>query len=304
MTKTYIYHSGTKGMKWGRRRYQNSDGSLTAEGRIHYGVGQARKSIGKAAHGVKEAIRKKVAPTNAELNAQIRKEKSKLLNKQKKEQLRDLKRGIDTDAKKERTGKRFYELSDADIDKRIERLKKEAQLVDLEATKNMGPAMRMVHDAVLQGGKQGISEITKNYMTKMGNQFIDKAAEDYKKKLNGGEKEKSDDDKLKEAADRAQKYKTIADAEKAWRDTFGSSTGQGASAPSSSVSSKSVAKKVSSAVSSSVSKARKQAKIRATHRRIDKIHKQTLKEEERARKRADARWRRNMDRQIREESGK
>ena len=28
-----LYHHGIKGQKWGRRRYQNKDGSLTAEGR-------------------------------------------------------------------------------------------------------------------------------------------------------------------------------------------------------------------------------------------------------------------------------
>lgn len=32
-----MYHWGIKGMKWGRRRYQNKDGSLTPEGRKRYG---------------------------------------------------------------------------------------------------------------------------------------------------------------------------------------------------------------------------------------------------------------------------
>ena len=31
-----LYHHGVQGMKWGVRRYQNEDGSLTEEGRIHY----------------------------------------------------------------------------------------------------------------------------------------------------------------------------------------------------------------------------------------------------------------------------
>lgn len=33
----YILHYGTKGMSWGNRRYQNPDGSLTEEGKRHYG---------------------------------------------------------------------------------------------------------------------------------------------------------------------------------------------------------------------------------------------------------------------------
>lgn len=36
----YLAHFGIKGQKWGVRRYQNEDGSLTGEGRSHYGVGE------------------------------------------------------------------------------------------------------------------------------------------------------------------------------------------------------------------------------------------------------------------------
>lgn len=35
MNETYLVHYGVKGMKWGVRRYQNSDGTLTARGKIH-----------------------------------------------------------------------------------------------------------------------------------------------------------------------------------------------------------------------------------------------------------------------------
>ncbi len=34
-----LYHHGVKGQRWGVRRYQNSDGSLTSAGRERYGVG-------------------------------------------------------------------------------------------------------------------------------------------------------------------------------------------------------------------------------------------------------------------------
>ena len=34
-----LYHHGIKGQKWGERRYQYQDGSLTPEGKRRYGIG-------------------------------------------------------------------------------------------------------------------------------------------------------------------------------------------------------------------------------------------------------------------------
>lgn len=42
MTVTYLCHHGVKGQKWGVRRYQKSDGTLTDEGRRQYGYGRTR----------------------------------------------------------------------------------------------------------------------------------------------------------------------------------------------------------------------------------------------------------------------
>ena len=36
--KSELYHHGIKGQKWGVRRFQNKDGSLTAEGYQHWGL--------------------------------------------------------------------------------------------------------------------------------------------------------------------------------------------------------------------------------------------------------------------------
>ena len=40
-----LMHYGVKGMKWGKRRYQNSDGSLNAAGRARQGYKDSKKDL-------------------------------------------------------------------------------------------------------------------------------------------------------------------------------------------------------------------------------------------------------------------
>lgn len=61
-----LYHHGTKGMRWGIRRYQNKDGSLTPAGRKRY-----------ASEAAKLKDREKVIKTKERTSAKIAKLESK-----------------------------------------------------------------------------------------------------------------------------------------------------------------------------------------------------------------------------------
>lgn len=48
ISRNSITHSGIKGQKWGLRRFQNQDGTLTEAGKQRYGVGLKKKDISSA----------------------------------------------------------------------------------------------------------------------------------------------------------------------------------------------------------------------------------------------------------------
>ena len=60
-TYGYLAHHGVKGQKWGIRRYQNPDGTLTAEGMKRYGysMSKSNKDISKLSDKKKFKIAKK-----------------------------------------------------------------------------------------------------------------------------------------------------------------------------------------------------------------------------------------------------
>jgi len=246
---TYLAHHGVKGQKHGVRQWQNPDGSLTPAGRIHYGVGEARDKIGSAAKSVGTAIRKKVKPTNAELNAQIRKEKSKILNKQKREELKRLKKTGEIEDPKKRVGRKKYsEMSDDEINSRITRLKKEAELAELEMSKNLGPGKRMVVKAIEKGITTGIQTATQSGLKTAGEKFITRTlgfdddwnkSQDQKKKDEAKEKLKQVEarKKLKEKrkreadADFKRTMKNVHKATKGYRERYESHFGADGKGP-------------------------------------------------------------------------
>ena len=84
----YLIHYGILGQKWGRRRYQNEDGTLTEEGRQRYGLSEGgNRKLYKDFHKDMEKLRK----LDARSSIRVQKDKYERFSKQAK---KDAKIGI------------------------------------------------------------------------------------------------------------------------------------------------------------------------------------------------------------------
>ena len=116
-----LYHHGVKGQKWGVRRYQNADGTLTPAGKKRY---------------------------DKELNKEIKRQRK-------------------TDLKNKRL------LSDADIRKRIERLKLEEEYRKL-VTADLKPGKAAVNKFLTDNGKTVLSNAFKGAVAYGGKAVLTK----------------------------------------------------------------------------------------------------------------------------------
>lgn len=106
MAEYYLIHSGILGMKWGQRRFQYKDGSLTPAGKIRYGVGNGRKS---------RAERKIEKKKDAQRSAALEKARKAKAEKKKHQEEKDriLREGSASDLLKIKGELTNKELSDA-----------------------------------------------------------------------------------------------------------------------------------------------------------------------------------------------
>ena len=85
----YLAHHGIKNQKWGQRRFQNYDGSLTSEGRRRYGIGESNQSRRERKQA--EKAKAKAAKVRAKASGKKKAEAQKLQDQKQKrmEYLRD-----------------------------------------------------------------------------------------------------------------------------------------------------------------------------------------------------------------------
>ena len=106
-----LYHFGIPGMKWGVRRFQNEDGSLTEAGRRRYGVGKDGRFTTKAGY-------LKYKKENAKLQKIQSKEKAKADAEKKKTREAALKKARETRAKNLAAKKEAEEAAKKDAEEK------------------------------------------------------------------------------------------------------------------------------------------------------------------------------------------
>ena len=164
-----LYHHGILGQRWGIRRYQKKDGSLTPAGLKRYGSEANFKKIQRAeATAKKEAEKAKYrAKTEAEI-AKINKKYK--INKQdeKKEETKEKEK-----SSKPKT-KSINEMTDDEIRARINRIQLENQLKSLtpvQQTKGQ-KFVKMVSDTAAPAIKNAAKDALEKYLKKKLNEAL------------------------------------------------------------------------------------------------------------------------------------
>lgn len=196
-----LAHHGTKGMRWGVRRYQNKDGSLTVAGRRKRASEQGDAKVKRIESRTDAKIQKmkedyvknkKIARAQAKADAKLAKAEAKYsLDKKKKSE--------DTETTKPKP-KSLSEMSNDELRDKIERVRLEQQLAALtpqEKSKGKAFVEAALNDVVVPAAKNA------------GRAYLEKTM---KKAL--GLDEKDPMEKLKKEAEKLGYMKTIEQAKK------------------------------------------------------------------------------------------
>ena len=124
MNNNELYHSGVKGMKWGVRKYQNADGTLTEAGRKRYERDQRENRGKRKGNKVGEADPNRWVKEDMERSKKLVNETSGMVNNLKNANSNSIKN-------KPKTRMDLSNMSDKEMRERINREILERQYNDL-----------------------------------------------------------------------------------------------------------------------------------------------------------------------------
>jgi hypothetical protein len=148
--KLELYHHGTKGQKWGIRRYQNKDGSLTPAGKKRYSQEMAALKAEEKAIKTREATKAKL---------QKLEDKRKELDERKKALDSEVVESSESKPTKISKRKSIRKMSTEELKARISRLEMEKQLKELEG-KTQSKGKTFVMDVLEAAGKNILTQAT------------------------------------------------------------------------------------------------------------------------------------------------
>lgn len=135
-----LEHSGIKGMKWGIRRYQNKDGSLTPAGKKRYNQELAKVREAEKVLKAKQATKAKIDRLNARKKA-VEEGEQELESVSGRTRIKP-KKGAETSVTATPKKKTAIDMTDDELRKSIERLNLEKQYNTLQSELNPKKASR------------------------------------------------------------------------------------------------------------------------------------------------------------------
>lgn len=180
----YLAHHGIKNQKWGQRRFQNYDGSLTSEGRKRYGVGES--NLSKRERKQAEKAKAKAAKVRAKANSKKKADAQKAAEQKQKrmDYLRD---------HPEKIYKYRKELTQDDVTDIMQKVKFDQSLQDIRKAE-VQRGMKKI-DNIRQNVETGLKwyqtgKNTYNTIAEVHNAILDMSGNtDRKRMLKFGEKD-------------------------------------------------------------------------------------------------------------------
>lgn len=183
---TYLAHHGIKGQKWGVRRYQNADGTLTAEGRKRAGLGPEKK----------ESTAKKIVAAAKQRSAKRKEASAKKKEASKEEEHENLKKAIRK--RPELAYKHRTELTPDDVKEiaaNFEMDKKLRDIRDQQIKSGWDKVKRFSDNANTLYNLMNTAKNIYNLSTEVNNTLIDAGKINGGKRLKIGEKNEQKEDR-------------------------------------------------------------------------------------------------------------
>lgn len=172
MENSSLQHHGVRGMRWGVRRYQNSDGTLTEAGKKRYAKELAKVEAEKKILRNRARTQAKIDKLNAARKAN---EEQKEALGLKKPKMAILKKPEKQDKPVEPKKKSIKDLSDEELQARINRMRLEndyRKLISDLNPKKVSAGEKFFKETIVPKASKAVTELATDYFTKKAKDML------------------------------------------------------------------------------------------------------------------------------------